>query len=63
MKVKVGDSWYSGTIGLPIMVELTEQDKENIANMTPNLSKYAIFDEDDPNFSTEYKKLEWMGKR
>ena len=43
-----------------MMVELTEQDKENIANMPSNLSRYAVFDEDDPSFNAEYKKIKWM---
>ena len=60
MRVKVRNSWYFGTIGCAMMVELTEQDKENIANMPSNLSRYAVFDEDDPNFNAEYKKIKWM---
>ena len=59
----MGDFWYSYEIDGPIMIELSELDKENIANMPSDINKYAVFDEDDPNFDTEYKKIKWMGKR
>ena len=43
MKIKVGDEWFDCEVGLPVMVELTKQDKINIANMLPECTKYAIF--------------------
>ena len=43
MRVKVGDDWFEGACGRPIMVELTKQDKLNIANMNPEATRYAIF--------------------
>ena len=62
MRVKVGDKWFSQEINKPIMIELTNEDKINISSMHPDLSKYAIFEDNDENFDTEDKKLAWMKK-
>lgn len=43
MRVKVGDQWFDGHTA-PIMVELTEEDKKNIANMEDNAKRYCIYD-------------------
>lgn len=42
MKVKVGDTVYDGT-KVPVMVILTEEDKKNIAAMTPEQTRYCQF--------------------
>ena len=42
MKVKVGKKVYDGEKE-PVMVILTEQDKENIANMLPDAKKYCVY--------------------
>ena len=44
MKVKVGNKVYDH-VDQPIMVQLTDQDKKNIANMHPECNVYCIFDE------------------
>ncbi len=56
MKVKVGDKVY-GSGKQPIMVILTERDKENIANMIPSATRYAAYD---PEVMTSEEALEWM---
>jgi hypothetical protein len=55
MKVKVGDKIYDSAVE-PVMVILTDQDKENIANMLPECQKYCGFPDTIP--SEEIK--EWM---
>lgn len=45
MRVKVGNTWHSAAPGAPIAVELTAKDRENIAAMHPDATRYAIFDE------------------
>ena len=42
MRIKVGNKWYSGE-DEAIMVELTDIDKENIANMLPQCAKYCSY--------------------
>ena len=44
MKVKIGDKIYSDC-DEPIMIILTESDKFNIANMSPNNYKYCSYPE------------------
>lgn len=57
MKVKIGAVRYGKLPHTPVMVELTQQDKENIANMPPEATKYAVFPE---NWGTDEEKLAWM---
>jgi len=45
MKVKVGDEIYDGE-NQPVMVILSDADKENIKNMLPVCTKYCSFPED-----------------
>lgn len=45
MKVKVGDKIYDPE-NEPVMVILTEEDKENISNMSSDNSKYCAFPEE-----------------
>ncbi len=56
MQVKVGDTVYSSE-DQPIMVILTDDDKRNIANMLPECTKYAMFQND---WGDEKAKLSWM---
>jgi len=45
MRVKAGDKTYSSE-DQPIMVILTDEDKQNIAQMLPECSRYATFQND-----------------
>jgi hypothetical protein len=57
MKIKVGDTVYDGE-NEPIMVILTEKDKQNIANMLPEATRYCQFPGD--KFTLEQIDV-WMG--
>ena len=56
MKVKVGDRVFSSE-DQPIMVILTDKDKENIANMDPDCTKYATFQDD---WGSQQAMRDWM---
>lgn len=58
MRIKVGDDWHHVEPGKAIMVELTDADRRNIANMAENATKYAVFDDADPRSTNQ--KLAWM---
>ncbi len=58
MRIKIGNEWHEVTRDNPIMVELSEQDKLNIKNMSNDVTKYAIFTEDSP--LSKDQKIEWM---
>ena len=47
MRVRVGDEWFECAPGRPIMVELSDNDKENIRNMPSEARMYAVFDDID----------------
>ncbi len=55
MKVKVGDQVFDGQ-NQPVMVILSERDRENIRNMHPDSNAYASAPED----YGEEKLREWM---
>ena len=55
MKVKIGKEVFDGN-NEPIMVILSEEDKENIKNMLPECTKYCSFPE---GFNVEQIKI-WM---
>ena len=55
MKVKIGNTVYSGE-DQPIMVILTEEDKENIGRMSPNATMYA----EAPDGTAAEEIDEWM---
>lgn len=57
MRIKIGNSWVEMRPDLPIMVELSEQDKANIAFMDPEATKYAAYDEH--SFTSEFIHA-WM---
>lgn len=60
MRVKYGDQWFECEPGKPLMVELTEGDKRNIANMHPDATKYACFDDSDATTADETRA--WMAQ-
>jgi hypothetical protein len=55
MKVKVGNNIYDASEE-PIMIILTDQDKENIFNMSPMCNKYAAA----PDTMDEKSFDKWM---
>ncbi len=59
MKVKVGDKIYDGKKE-PVMAILTDQDKENIANMLPECTRYCIYPKS--FFKDTDACLDWMEK-
>jgi hypothetical protein len=42
MRVKIGENWYDSSSG-PIMLELTDEDKKNIAKMNSDATKYCEY--------------------
>ncbi|MEJ1412794.1 MAG: hypothetical protein RPU90_04345 [Candidatus Sedimenticola sp. (ex Thyasira tokunagai)] len=58
MKVKIGNNVYDGN-EQPVMVILTDQDKENIKNMAPESPKYATFPDE---WGSKDEMLNWMGE-
>lgn len=58
MRVKVGQTWYEVSAKTPILIEMTDSDRKNIAAMDPTCTMYAVFAEDDP-LTTE-QRLQWM---
>ena len=44
MKIKIGEKVYDGN-DVPVMVILSDDDKENIANMLPTATKYCSYPE------------------
>jgi hypothetical protein len=58
MRIKIGNEWHEATAEKPVMVELSEDDKWNIAHMAPEATKYATFTDDDKRSKDE--KLAWM---
>lgn len=57
MRVKIGDEWFEPKPDLPIMIELSSQDKINIQNMIPEAKRYAVYDTD---VFSEEEILDWM---
>lgn len=47
MKVKIGNTTYDST-KQPIMIILSDSDKENIKNMLPHCTKYCSFPDGKP---------------
>lgn len=56
MKVKIGDTVYDSS-ETPIMIVLSDGEKEQIKNMHPKATKYAIFPD---NIMTREEMKEWM---
>ena len=60
MKVKVGDKIYDGEKE-PVMVILNKGEKEQIANMAPEATKYCVYPGDKKWLKNNYKAIkEWM---
>jgi len=60
MKVKVGGKIYDGEEE-PVMVILSDMDKENIASMAPDATKYCAYPHAEEWIRANYKKIkEWM---
>jgi hypothetical protein len=55
MKVKVGNIFYNSSVE-PVMIILSNQDKENIKNMSPESTKYCAF----PDTLNEENIKKWM---
>jgi len=55
MRVKVGDRVYNGEEE-PVMVILTDKDKENIAKMLPECAKYC----EHPDGMDDEEVYKWM---
>ena len=60
MRVKIADTWFAVTPTTPIMVELSESDRRNIANMAPDATKYASFHAD--SFPSVGARNDWMDR-
>ena len=58
MRVKIGDVWHEPTGGSPVMIELNESDRRNLANMAPSATRYASFADDETMTADE--KIVWM---
>lgn len=58
MRVKVGNDWFQCEPNRPLMVELSDSDKANIAAMHDDATLYAVFDDSDQTSAEE--KLRWM---
>lgn len=56
MKIKIGDKTYTSE-GQPIMAILSDSDKENIKNMSPECSKYCQWNDEK---YTEEEIDEWI---
>jgi hypothetical protein len=60
MKVKVGHKIHDGAKE-PVMVILTEQDKENIRNMSERDTKYCEYPEEKCWTNNDYEMIKkWM---
>jgi len=58
MRVKVGDKWFEPKVGQPVMVVLSEREKQQIAGMPAENRRYAQFHDDDALSHTAM--LAWM---
>ena len=60
MKVKVGNKIYDSN-DEPVMVILSRREKEQIANMHPDTTKYCIYPDTDEWTKNDYKAMkQWM---
>ena len=60
MRVKVGSTWYECKLGQPVMVELSPGERQQIADMAPDCTRYAQFDDDEP--LTRDEMFAWMNE-
>jgi hypothetical protein len=60
MKVKVGGMIYDSEVE-PVMVILTNEEKNRIANMDQSTTKYCAYPDQDQWIKDDYKAIkEWM---
>lgn len=60
MKVKIGNKIYDGDQE-PVMVILSKGEKEQIANMHPEATKYCVYPAEDEWTKDDYRAIkEWM---
>ena len=60
MKVKVGNKVYDGETE-PVMVIISKGEREQIANMHPDATKYCVYPDTKYWTKDEYKNIkEWM---
>ena len=60
MKVKIGNKIYDGRKE-PVMVILSKGEKEQIANLAPDATKYCVYPSIAEWTKNDYKKIkEWM---
>ena len=60
MKVKIRNTIYDGEKE-PIMIVLSQAEKEQISNMSPGATKYCVYPDDDEWIKSNFKKIkEWM---
>jgi hypothetical protein len=56
MRVNINGVWYDAN-DMPIQIELTDRDKENIVNMHPDAHNYIVFPD-----SIKYEKVKELLK-
>ena len=60
MKIKVRDQVYDGKKE-PVMVILSQEEREQIANMAPDATKYCVYPDKEEWIKDDYAKIEeWM---
>jgi len=60
MKVKVGDKVYDGEKE-PVMIILSEGNKQQIADMHPDATKYCVYPDTEEWTEDDYAKIKtWM---
>jgi len=57
VKIKVGDKFYDSQDG-PIMIILSQKEKDQVAGMLPRCTKYAQY----PDTWTKEQAVKWMGE-
>ena len=63
MRVKVGDEWFEAEPGRPIMVELTEDEKETIGSLPASRDRLAMFAKNDLGERPDPEQsLAWMNE-
>ena len=62
MKIKVRDKIYDGKKE-PVMIILSKGEKEQIANMHPDATKYCVYPAEEKWMKDDYKAIkEWMSE-
>lgn len=60
MRVKIGNVWFAVHDSQPICLELSQHDRQLVANMHPEATKLAYFDDNESHLVTAEQKLAWM---